>query len=718
MTSDDNLQTRYNYVKQMSHQPRALGIAKMSLLGAFYGFAAWFVYGLIEMFLYSVVPLALGAGDVLGQRHWYVTAILFAGYAATGISLGALGGGLLAVAARVFRRADAEPDPHKLAQIAASLTLVLSYTALLLMGQFSGRGMLPLCAGLAVCLLACIPPRPWRQQLGFLAGPWTSGALLVVVPYVNYEIMADRSAIARGAASLLAVLGLMGVSALIHRAVHWLRQPTPFHQTALLGMGTLAVVVMVGAFSKGLDVPGRLAPANAVSGRPNVVLIVLDTVHAGHLSLYGYARNTTPNLKQLAAEATVYEHAASVSDHTLPTHGSLFTGLYPSWHGAHYTPKHSKGRPLSGNALTMAELLRDKGYSTMAVVANSHYVGPSFGMDQGFAAFDCRKPVLAINPFGKRYFLRHAFRRILGRIVSTGEWYFFTRTSSEINAAAFALLDKARDERTSFFLFVNYMDAHGPYVPTSPYDTLFEGKNPRFSYPNYLDLVRNVFRPGKDLPEHVRRHLISQYDGGIAQADAAIGELVSKLKRMGAYDNTLFIVTADHGEAFGARHLLGHGMGELYSDLTHIPLLIKFPGTAQTQSVKTPVSQVDVLPTVLDVLGYETPKNVQGRSLRQGSLEPRAVFAEAFPAIGIHVKAILAGDRKLIMHQQDTIEVFDVVNDPSDSNNLYKTGSAEMPALRAALEDWYRSRPRLPDQAPAKVTKEELERLKSLGYVQ
>jgi len=425
MTSDDNLQTRYNYVKQMSHQPRALGIAKMSLLGAFYGFAAWFVYGLIEMFLYSVVPLALGAGDVLGQRHWYVTAILFAGYAATGISLGALGGGLLAVAARVFRRADAEPDPHKLAQIAASLTLVLSYTALLLMGQFSGRGMLPLCAGLAVCLLACIPPRPWRQQLGFLAGPWTSGALLVVVPYVNYEIMADRSAIARGAASLLAVLGLMGVSALIHRAVHWLRQPTPFHQTALLGMGTLAVVVMVGAFSKGLDVPGRLAPANAVSGRPNVVLIVLDTVHAGHLSLYGYARNTTPNLKQLAAEATVYEHAASVSDHTLPTHGSLFTGLYPSWHGAHYTPKHSKGRPLSGNALTMAELLRDKGYSTMAVVANSHYVGPSFGMDQGFAAFDYRKPVLAINPFGKRYFLRYPFHRILGRIVSTGEWYLY-----------------------------------------------------------------------------------------------------------------------------------------------------------------------------------------------------------------------------------------------------------------------------------------------------
>jgi len=182
---------------KMSHQPRTFGIAAMSLLGAFYGFAAWSAYGLLEMFIYSVIPLVIGAGEVLGWRHWYVSAVLLAAYAATGIVLGALGGGLLGVAKRIFPRADAQPDPHKLAQIAGSLTLVLAYAAFLLTNQLTGRGLLPLCAGLAVCLLACIPLPAWRRHLGFVAGPWTTGALLVLVPYVNYEMMTGRSARAR-----------------------------------------------------------------------------------------------------------------------------------------------------------------------------------------------------------------------------------------------------------------------------------------------------------------------------------------------------------------------------------------------------------------------------------------------------------------------------------------------------------------------------------------
>jgi len=220
----------------------------------------------------------------------------------------------------------------------------------------------------------------------------------------------------------------------------------------------------------------------------------------------------------------------------------MFTGLYPSWHGAHRTSAHGIiGRPLSNDALTMAELLREKGYSTMATVANSYYVRPNFGLDQGFAVFDYRKPVLAITYRGKRYLLRNTFCRVLGRYMSTVDWYSETRNSYEINGAALALLERARNERTSFFLFTNYMDAHDPYSPSSPYDTMFNGRNPRFSYPGYMTKARDVFRLEKTLPEDVRRHLVSQYDGGIAQAGHAIGEVVAKLRQMGVYDNTLLI---------------------------------------------------------------------------------------------------------------------------------------------------------------------------------
>jgi len=135
--------------------------------------------------------------------------------------------------------------------------------------------------------------------------------------------------------------------------------------------------------------------------------------------------------------------------------------------------------------------------------------------------------------------------------------------------------------------------------------------------------------------------------------------------------------------------------------------------------VKTPVSQVDLLPTVLAVLGHKAPKHAQGWSLYQMSPNSPPIFAEGFSEKDFSVvKAIIAGDRKLILHQPEIIEVFDINSDRHENRNLYNPANDDMSALRATLEKWHKSKPRLPELAPAKVTKEELERLKSIGYVQ
>ncbi len=490
----------------------------------------------------------------------------------------------------------------------------------------------------------------------------------------------------------------------------------------LVMMGSSAAVV--GALSqRGMGKPGPAG--HAPQDKPNVVLVMMDTVRADHLSVYGYERETTPFLKSFAREATVYQQAIAAADGTLPTHASVFTGLYPSWHRAHYTPpEHPWGYALEARFPTLAAVLAEKGYSTAGVVANYAYLSREFGLNRGFQLYRVQAPVFLSN-WQRPVYLREGIRALLGKVFCLTEFDARTRRAEEINRDAFEFLD-AGARGQPFFLFVNYMDAHNPYLPPAPFDRRFPGKDPHFTEQHGREVETQVLRGRRALTEAERRHIVSQYDGGIAYIDSQIERLVAHLKQLGAYDNTMIIVAADHGEALGEKNLVDHAITSLYQNLVHVPLLIKYPKQRVAKSEPGLVSQVDVMPTVLDVLGYSAPGVLHGQSLLRPLPAERTVYSESFPGLlfvqlnkrfdGVK-RAAISGSSKLITWTKGRPEFYDLSRDPREIQNLYEPGKEPSPTLASQLTVWAKTAP-APLHTRNRVDPASLQRLKSLGYAQ
>ena len=223
------------------------------------------------------------------------------------------------------------------------------------------------------------------------------------------------------------------------------------------------------------------SPSLGASERPNVVLIVMDTVRADHVSAIGYDRDTTPNLKQLAADSMVYTNALSAADITITSHASLFTGMYPSWHGAYCQPPEAVyGRELSKDYPTLAELLQASGYQTVGVAANL-YLRSDFGLERGFDEFRIPRPV-PLLPDGEpvsaapHHAPRSELRGGYGAVrppLQPGRRYR--------RHVCFRPCEQRRKPAAPLFVFLNYMDAHFPYVPPAPYNAEFPGKRPRIT---------------------------------------------------------------------------------------------------------------------------------------------------------------------------------------------------------------------------------------------
>ncbi|MBI3666425.1 MAG: sulfatase-like hydrolase/transferase, partial [Acidobacteria bacterium] len=218
-----------------------------------------------------------------------------------------------------------------------------------------------------------------------------------------------------------------------------------------------------------------------------------------------------------------------------------------------------------------------------------------------------------------------------------------------------------------------------------------------------------------------------QYDGGIAHLDFHLENLFHRLKELGLYQNSLIIITSDHGEAFGDRNLCNHGGISVYQDLVHIPLLIRYPQSGRKEVADEPVSLVDIMPTVLDVLGMEVPKDLDGRSLQKpDSGRSRLVISECFPGkrlLSWHPRfrrverALVAGSWKFIHSTAGKRELYDLSKDPDETRNLYTADDGASKDLEARLNQWLQTVP--PETpAPFKLNKEALERLRSLGYIQ
>ncbi len=352
----------------------------------------------------------------------------------------------------------------------------------------------------------------------------------------------------------------------------------------------VAAAALVGAIVWWTSRSGHVGPEPArevVSGRAErVILVSLDTVRADHLSLYGYPRPTTPNLEKLATRAAVFTDAMSHAPYTLPSHMSMMTGLYPRAHDVRFATD-----VLASAHVSVAESLRAAGFRTGAFTDDG-FVNSAFGFSQGFEFYD------DIPNEGAA--LNNGFRRYGGRL---HDW-----------------IRRHRDER--FFLFVHSFDCHGPYQVEPRYREALAGtravvpKNAatpaEWEYAKAVRAHRYL-----ELPKHASlEEVIDLYDATIRFVDEQIGKLVALLDELGLFEDTLLIITSDHGESFLDHDVyLGHGL-LLYEEEVHVPLIVKFPrGRFAGQRTSDVVRHIDLFPTIAASAGADCPKEVQGQDL-------------------------------------------------------------------------------------------------------
>jgi arylsulfatase A-like enzyme len=374
--------------------------------------------------------------------------------------------------------------------------------------------------------------------------------------------------------------------------------------------GLLGVLGVLAALSSGRQaIREHLAVAGlprAPTGSRNVVLIVWDTVRAYSLSAYGYPRNTTLNLAQCARQGVLYNLAIAPTPWTYPSHSSFFTGQWP------FKLNSQWKFPLDTPEPTLAEFLAKRGYQTAGFAANTIYCSYETGLDRGFAHYE-DFPLTSRSLLGRTV----PGKWILTNILFRGRFHplkWIGLQSRGAHATNDAFLDWLRHRRPDrpFFAFLNYFDAHAPYVPPQGWEGRF-GIRPK--PPRDYEFLFSIM--GIDSSSLLKRDIVLArdcYDDCIAFLDEQLGRLLDQLRRQGLLDNTVVIITSDHGEAFGDHGHFGHGPG-LYLEEIGVPLVILSPGAPAGRVVETPVSLRDLPATVVDLLGLSAGSPFPGRSL-------------------------------------------------------------------------------------------------------
>ncbi len=434
---------------------------------------------------------------------------------------------------------------------------------------------------------------------------------------------------------------------------------------------------------------GRLPapPADA----PNVILLILDTVRAANLGLYGYERATTPNIEKWATDGVVFERAVSTAPWTLPSHATMLTGQYGFVAGS------TLERALDDRFATLAEILSARGYATAGFVANLAYTTRTSGLERGFARYQ-DFPVDAAMLVRSSWLTKRA-GRVLDRVPGFPRWTLPKR-GARINEEFVRWLD-GRDERP-FFAFLNYFDAHDPYrVP-----------------PGYEKRFGPIPPPGAtidDTQQHATEDLerwITAYDACIAYLDDQLGRLFRALEERGLDRNTLVILTSDHGEMFGEHNQIQHTSG-LYMPALHVPLAMVYPGVLPAGvRVSRPVTLRDLPATILDVL-RQPDSAIPGRTLAglwNGELAPNGGSAllselDAYswsspwkPISRGDMKSLLEDRLHYIRNGDGVEELYDPTIDVREENDLIADPRAAgaVERFRFVLDSVLRTAPSVP----------------------
>jgi arylsulfatase A-like enzyme len=433
---------------------------------------------------------------------------------------------------------------------------------------------------------------------------------------------------------------------------------------------------------------------------PNIVMISIDTLRADHLGSYGYDR-PTPNLDRVAADGTLFEQAIVQAPWTLPSHMSMLTGLYSRRHGViHLTDR------LGESQVMLTEILRNAGYVTAAFV-DGGYLSLSFGY-QGFDTFDDGPGTSEKQP------VENIVRKALRWLAST--------------------------RGRPFFLFLHTYQVHCPYDPLPRHDV--------YSDPDYRGPVQvagncggyyDALRQRLTLEPADFAYIVAKYDGELHYVDEELGELFALLRTPRFADRTVIVVTSDHGENFDDHPRFPVGHSSLHDEVVRVPLLIAGPGIPAGQRIREQVESIDIMPTLLDLIGLRPPAPVDGRSLAplmaDGTFDGTLAFSEnywrVFDTVNerwISTDAVMirTDDWKLIRRAPDNHyapgmhRLFNLENDPHERHDLFEAQPEKAAPLAATLDAWNQEQAAhlMTSDAGEHATDDALEdRLRALGYV-
>jgi arylsulfatase A-like enzyme len=515
----------------------------------------------------------------------------------------------------------------------------------------------------------------------------------------------------------------------------WERQPVDLGE-----FGGRTVQLSLAVVGDANGIPGfwgtpviRTRTTAANEAPQGVILIQADTLRPDHLGLYGHKRDTAPFLSRLASEGAVFEHTYAQAGWTKVSTPSIMTSLYPTTHGV-----ATINDRLPAGATTIAEVYRAAGYATLSL-SSVLFSGQNTNLHQGFEEL-------------------HELTSVAD---SAGP--YTSKTAREYVDRASDWIERHRDE--PFFIYLHVFDPHSPYEPRRPYDALWADQSKREEHIKQREslrkVVKNQFMASRGMatreemqqagvdPAAYLAHDKDWYDSSIRGLDTELARLFERLRAAGLQDKTAIVFLADHGEEFQDHGRMWHGQS-VYGEMMRVPLVIRWPGRLSARRVNDPVQLIDVMPTLLDISRLTHPEGLQGQSLMplltassaggagtvsaaDSGWRNRPVImekipdgtAEEFPAT-IAATAIIDGQWKLIHNKagapdRPEYELFDVANDPLDQKNVADQNPEVVKRLAKAIEGFrtMAAAARLKPDAEAtdKMTPEQLQRLRSLGYI-
>lgn len=466
---------------------------------------------------------------------------------------------------------------------------------------------------------------------------------------------------------------------------------------------------------------------------PNILFILVDTLRSDHVGAYGYPLSTTPTVDNLAATGILFENAVSSSSWTRPAVATIFSGLYPSTHGL---TNYYSG--FSADTLLMPEILQAKGYQT-AVFSNNGHVSPIYGFAQGVdhinstASNSYQFFFLGQLTFRVSYSLGFVPTRVAVVIGRAVEHLLLPSVANDGTGAdlnQYFVNWLAEEATEPFFAYLHYMEPHSPYSPSAPWDAIFDAEEIA-GFPSWPPVDRDKYPPFDQatvLPPPQVSYMKRRYDAEVRYQDALIAEVLEEVGAKGLERNTLIVFTADHGEEFGDHGHWGHGK-TLFRELTHVPLILNFQNRLPAGVRMTGlVELVDILPTILGLVGITVPGPIfEGRdlasSLTTGSDPPTEQLAmselvqNGFSAVSLEdpyhlfISLDKRGDQRELL--------FNLRDDPQCTLDIARQEPDIVASFRARLEQ---KRSTLKGQAGQsefiRMGEETLEKLRALGYVE